>query len=212
MGKQIGIDLGTTNSVACFYDGRETRILLNTFQEELTPSVVALHRLDESDPGQTVVGRSAVSQAKLYPRDTIYSIKRLMGRTFKKREVQDWRARVNYEIVEDERGRAAVMLGGQRKTPEEISAEILKNIKSYAERVLGEPVTHAVITVPAYFGEPERAATRDAGRAAGQAALARADRRSHRLWHRSQAGSAPGAGLRPGWRHVRHQHPIGGPG
>jgi molecular chaperone DnaK len=167
MGKHIGIDLGTTNSVACFYDGRETRIPLSLFQEEMTPSAVALDRLDEEDLGTIVVGRSAVSQAKLYPRDTIFSIKRLMGRPFKARDVQEWKARANYEIVEDERGRAAVMLGGQRKTPEEISAEILKRIKSDAERELGEPVTHAVITVPAYFGETEQAATRDAGRAAG---------------------------------------------
>jgi molecular chaperone DnaK len=168
MGRQIGIDLGTTNSVACFCDG-EPRVLLNTFQEELTPSVVAFHRFDETEEGEHAVGRSAVSQAKLFPKDTIFSIKRLMGRPFKKPEVQSWKSRVSYSIVEgeDSGGRAAVMMGGKPYSPEEISALILKYVKSYAERVLGEEVTHAVITVPAYFGDPERAATHEAGRRAG---------------------------------------------
>lgn len=170
MAKAIGIDLGTTNSVACYFDGREVKVLLNTYHEELTPSVVAFQRLDEEEDGEIVVGQPAVSQAKLYPRDTIYSIKRLMGRRFANEKVQEWRSKVTYDVVEATepvKGMAAVTMGGKTYMPEDISAMILKHIKSYAEKALGDQITHAVITVPAYFGEPERAATRDAGLKAG---------------------------------------------
>jgi molecular chaperone DnaK len=172
MGKAIGIDLGTTNSVACFFDGREAKVLLNTYQEELTPSVVADHTLDDDDGADKsiAVGRAAVAQARLFPRDTIYSVKRLMGRRFNAEKVQEWKSRVTYQVVETQapvKGLAAVEMGRQVYLPEDISKLILENIKSYAEKVLGEEVTHAVVTVPAYFGDLERAATREAGRKAG---------------------------------------------
>jgi molecular chaperone DnaK (HSP70) len=171
MGKSIGIDLGTTNSVACYYDGRAYQVLLNAYHEELTPSVV-------SDPGSTdndeesevTVGRRAVSQAKIYPSDTIFSIKRLMGRNFADESVQKWQRLVNYRIEESKEpvaGLASVMMGGKLYAPEAISALVLGEIKRYSETALGSEVTHAVVTVPAYFNEPQRAATREAGRRAG---------------------------------------------
>jgi molecular chaperone DnaK (HSP70) len=170
MGKAIGIDLGTTNSVAAYLDGDEPRILLNSYSEELTPSVVSLQRLDEQDQGDLVVGSSAVSQARAYPRDTIFSVKRLMGRPFHDDDVRRWKAKVSYEVIESQspvQGMAAVVMGGKPYMPPDISAMILRNIKQAAEKILGDEVTHVVITVPAYFGEPERRATRDAGRLAG---------------------------------------------
>ena len=170
MHRAIGIDLGTTNSVACIFDGGSPRILLNPHHEELTPSVVLLEKLDDDDPGTVLVGRPAVNQAKLFPDDTIFSIKRLMGRPFSHENVQKMKERANYRIVESAEpvsGLAAVMLGGECRLPEDISAEVLREIKKYSELALGGEVTHAVITLPAYFGEPERAATREAGRKAG---------------------------------------------
>jgi molecular chaperone DnaK len=170
MARAIGIDLGTTNSAACVVEGGEPRILLNTYNEELTPSIVAFQRYEDDERGDTVVGTAAREQAKLFARDTIVSIKRLMGRPFSDANVQKQKERVSYEIVEAEepnRGLAAVRMGGQVMLPQEVSGLILADIKRSAEVSLGEPVTHAVITVPAYFGEPERAATRDAGHKAG---------------------------------------------
>jgi molecular chaperone DnaK (HSP70) len=171
MGKAIGIDLGTTNSVACFFDGQQARVLLNSQQEELTPSVVGFEPAEEDGGVANFhVGRTAVNQAKLYPADTIYSIKRLMGKRFADPWVQRWMKKVSYQIVETaepDPGLAAVLLGGQERRPEDVSAMILAEIKRACETVLKDEVTHAVITVPAYFGEPEKAATREAGRRAG---------------------------------------------
>jgi len=132
MGKAIGIDLGTTNSVACFFDGREAKVLLNTYQEELTPSVVADHTLDDDDGADKsiAVGRAAVAQARLFPRDTIYSVKRLMGRRFNAEKVQEWKSRVTYQVVETQapvKGLAAVEMGRQVYLPEDISKLILEN-------------------------------------------------------------------------------------
>jgi molecular chaperone DnaK len=167
MGKAIGIDLGTTNSVACYFDGNRAQVLLNANNQELTPSVVSDHRFDEKP--EIVIGQVAVNGAELYPEDTIYSIKRLMGQQFDNEKVQKQKALVNYRIVESDepKGRANVMMGGRQYAPEEISAFILAEIKSYSETVSGEEVTHAVITVPAYFGEPQFEATRQAGEKAG---------------------------------------------
>lgn len=172
MGIAIGIDLGTTNSVACYYDGNnQPRVLLNANHEELTPSVVSYQAFDEDDDdAELVVGRPAVNGAKMYHQNTIYSIKRLMGRRFDDKNVQKWKKRINYTIAESqepEPGLATVMMGGKQYLPEEISAMILSSIKKYSETALGEEVTHAVITIPAYFGEPERRATKEAGKKAG---------------------------------------------
>ncbi|HEV2963277.1 MAG TPA: Hsp70 family protein [Candidatus Angelobacter sp.] len=168
MGKAIGIDLGTTNSVACFFDGAQQRVLLNTQNEELTPSVVMCLPLD--DQGEVLVGRSAVSQAKLSPEDAIFSIKRLMGRPYNHEKVQHLKERVAYKVVESTesvKGSVAVIMGGRQYLPEDISALILKDIKQYSEQVLNGKITHAVITVPAYFSDPQIAATRQAGLKAG---------------------------------------------
>ena len=168
MGNAIGIDLGTTNSAACFQNG-EPRIQLSPHHEELTPSVVCCEKLDEDDDGTILVGRSAANQARLFPRNTIFSIKRLMGRPFEHENVQKLKDLANYEIVEstEPAGLAAVRMGDRVYLPEEVSALILAEIKRYSQTALSQEVTHAVITVPAYFGEPERAATREAGRKAG---------------------------------------------
>jgi molecular chaperone DnaK len=170
MGKAIGIDLGTTNSVACFCDASGPKILRNTWHEQLTPSVVAVHRSAPGEAPNVVVGRPAVNKAPVYPRDTVYSVKRLMGRAFQDEKVQQWSRRVAYEVtesIEPPRGLAWVRMGGVQYSPEQISGKILENIKNYASTALKDGVTHAVITVPAYFGDAERAATRDAGRVAG---------------------------------------------
>lgn len=170
MGKSIGIDLGTTNSAAAFYD-REIRILPTRMHEPLTPSVVSYRKSRrEGRPGEILVGRAAVGNARLAPKDTIFSIKRLMGRTFDEPKVQEARDRLSYELVEsddaDDRG-VRVLLNDEPYTPVEISAMILRQIKEDAELALGVEVTHAVITVPAYFEERQRAATREAGLQAG---------------------------------------------
>lgn len=170
MGKAIGIDLGATNSVACYFDGRAARVLLNSQQEELTPSVVGCEVFAQGEPAVLHVGRSAVNQAKLYPRDTVFAVKRLMGRRFDDERVRRWGEKVGYEIVEanePNQGLAAVMMGDKQYLPEEISALIVKEIKRYSEAELGDEVTHAVITVPAYFGAAQRAATLEAGHLAG---------------------------------------------
>ncbi|HEV2963082.1 MAG TPA: Hsp70 family protein, partial [Candidatus Angelobacter sp.] len=170
MSKAIGIDLGTTNSVACYFDGHAPRVLLNANHEELTPSVVGLQQFDPDEEAEILVGRPAVSQAKLYPADTIFSIKRLMGRKYGSEDVQRWREKVAYKVVEAQSpsaGLAAVVLGEKQYLPEDISALILREVRSYSRTSLSDDITHAVITVPAYFGEPERAATREAGKKAG---------------------------------------------
>lgn len=170
MAKAIGIDLGTTNSVAAVFDGSTPKVLLNTQNEKLTPSVVSAESFEGEDEMEIFVGRTAASQAKLYPKDTIFSIKRLMGRPFSNEKVQQWREKVSFEIQESSEpvaGLATVMMGGQAYLPEDVSALILKEVKSYSETALGTEVTHAVVTVPAYFKEPERAATREAGKKAG---------------------------------------------
>ncbi len=170
MGKAIGIDLGTTNSVAAVSDGQTQRVLLNTQHEELTPSVVSCESFEEEGEKEFFVGRTAVAQAKLNPKDTIYSIKRLMGRPLSNEHIQQWKDKVPFEIEESSEpvaGLATVVMGGESYLPEDISAMVLKEIKRYSETALGTDVTHAVVTVPAYFGEPERAATREAGKKAG---------------------------------------------
>lgn len=170
MGKAIGIDLGTTNSVACYFDGVRTLVLVNSQNEELTPSVVMSEPFAEEEPTNILVGRPAVNQARLSPEDAISSIKRLMGRPYSHEKVQQLKDTVAYRVVESTdpvRGQAAVMMGGKQYLPEDISAMVLTEIKKYSGHALGKEVTHAVITVPAYFGQPQIAATRNAGLKAG---------------------------------------------
>lgn len=162
MGKTIGIDLGTTLSVVAVVEGGEPKVITNTEGERLTPSVVAIDK-----KGERMVGLLAKRQAITNPENTIFSIKRLMGRKFKDTVVQNDIKRLPYKIVEASNGDAHVMMGGRAYSPPEISAMILQKLKADAEAYLGETVTDAVITVPAYFNDSQRQATKDAGKIAG---------------------------------------------
>ena len=160
MGRIIGIDLGTTNSVVAIMEGKEPKVITNEEGGRLTPSVVAF-----DDKGEVLVGQIARRQAITNPENTVYSIKRFMGRKFE--EVQEEAKRVPYKIVRAPNGDAAVEIRGKRYSPQEISARILAKLKTAAEAYLGEKITEAVITVPAYFNDAQRQATKDAGRIAG---------------------------------------------
>ncbi|NOS36311.1 MAG: Hsp70 family protein, partial [Deltaproteobacteria bacterium] len=162
MGKIVGIDLGTTNSVVAVMEGGEPKVIVNEEGSRITPSVVAFTK-----DGESLVGQVAKRQAVTNPEDTIFSIKRLMGRTHD--EVTEEMKMVPYRVVKDDQGRVAVDVANMKKkyTPPEISAYILQKLKRAAEAYLGEPVTEAVITVPAYFNDSQRQATKDAGTIAG---------------------------------------------
>ena len=162
MGKTIGIDLGTTLSVVAVIEGGEPKIINNAEGERLTPSIVAIDK-----KGERLVGLLAKRQAITNPDNTIFSIKRLMGRKFKDAEVQYDIKHLPYKIVEAPNGDAHVMLAGKAYSPPEISAMILQKLKTDAEAYLGDKVTEAVITVPAYFNDSQRQATKDAGKIAG---------------------------------------------
>ena len=162
MGKAIGIDLGTTNSVVAVVIGGEPVVIPNQEGQRTTPSVVAF-----TDKGERLVGQVAKRQAITNPENTIFSIKRLMGRKYNSQEVQEAKKRLPYKIVEAPNGDAHVEVMGKRYSPPEISAMILQKLKQAAEDYLGESVTEAVITVPAYFDDSQRQATKDAGRIAG---------------------------------------------
>ncbi len=160
MGKTIGIDLGTTNSVVAIMEGREPKVLTNEEGSRLTPSVVAFTK-----DGERLVGQVAKRQAITNPERTIYSIKRFMGRRFE--EVTEEIKLVPYKVVRGPNGDARVEIDGKQYSPPEISAQILLKLKRAAENYLGEKVTEAVITVPAYFNDAQRQATKDAGEIAG---------------------------------------------
>lgn len=162
MGKAIGIDLGTTNSVVAAVVGGEPVVIPNQEGNRTTPSVVAI-----TEKGERLVGQIAKRQAITNPENTIFSIKRLMGRKYNSSEVEHAKKRLPYKIVAAENGDAHVEIRGKRYSPPEISAMILQKLKQAAEDYLGEPVTDAVITVPAYFDDSQRQATKDAGRIAG---------------------------------------------
>jgi len=163
MGKIIGIDLGTTNSVVAVMEGGEPVVIPNAEGGRLTPSVVAVN----PKTGERLVGQVAKRQAITNPENTIFSVKRLMGRKFNDPEVQKARKVLPYKIIERPNGDAWVVMGGKEYSPPEISAMILRKLKEDAEQYLGEPVTEAVITVPAYFNDSQRQATKDAGEIAG---------------------------------------------
>ena len=162
MGKIIGIDLGTTNSVVAVMEGGEPKVIVNEEGSRLTPSVVAFTK-----DGEILVGQVAKRQAVTNPENTIFSIKRFMGRNYD--EVTEEMKMVPYRVMKDEYGRAVIEVPNMKKTynPPEISAFILQKLKKAAEAYLGEPVTEAVITVPAYFNDAQRQATKDAGKIAG---------------------------------------------
>jgi molecular chaperone DnaK len=162
MGKVIGIDLGTTNSCVAIMSGGDPAVIANAEGSRTTPSVVAI-----TDKGERLVGQIAKRQAITNPENTIYSVKRLMGRKFRNREVQDAMKRLPYKVLEADNGDAHVEIRGKRYSPAEVSAMILQKMKQTAEDYLGEKVTEAVITVPAYFDDSQRQATKDAGQIAG---------------------------------------------
>ncbi len=160
MGKIIGIDLGTTNSVVAIMEGKEPKVIPNEEGGRLTPSVVAF-----DEKGEVLVGQIARRQAITNPENTIYSVKRFMGRKFD--EMQDEIKRVPYKVVRASNGDCAIEIRGKKYSPQEISARVLMKLKQAAEAYLGEKVTEAVVTVPAYFNDAQRQATKDAGRIAG---------------------------------------------
>ena len=162
MGKIIGIDLGTTNSCVSVMEGSSPKVIENAEGARTTPSIVAY-----KDDGEILVGTTAKRQAVTNPKNTIYAVKRLIGRKFDEKEVQKDIHLMPYQIVKADNGDAWVEVRGQKLAPQQISAEILRKMKKTAEDYLGEPVTEAVITVPAYFNDSQRQATKDAGRIAG---------------------------------------------
>ncbi|RUS68181.1 Chaperone protein DnaK [Saezia sanguinis] len=162
MGKIIGIDLGTTNSCVAIMEGTTPKVIENSEGARTTPSVIAYQ-----DDGEILVGASAKRQAVTNPKNTVYAVKRLIGRKFTDAEVQKDLNLMPYSIVAADNGDAWVEISGKKLAPQQISAEILRKMKKTAEDYLGETVTEAVITVPAYFNDAQRQATKDAGRIAG---------------------------------------------
>ena len=162
MGKIIGIDLGTTNSCVAVLDGDKPRVIENAEGDRTTPSIIAY-----TNDGETLVGQSAKRQAVTNPTNTLFAIKRLIGRRFQDKEVQRDIDIMPFKIVGADNGDAWVEAKGEKMAPPQISAEVLKKMKKTAEDYLGEEVTGAVITVPAYFNDSQRQATKDAGRIAG---------------------------------------------
>lgn len=162
MGKIIGIDLGTTNSCVAIMDGTQSRVLENAEGDRTTPSIIAY-----TQDGETLVGQPAKRQAVTNPQNTLFAIKRLIGRRFQDEEVQRDVKIMPYKIVAADNGDAWLDVKGSKMAPPQISAEVLKKMKKTAEDYLGETVSEAVITVPAYFNDAQRQATKDAGRIAG---------------------------------------------
>ena len=162
MGKIIGIDLGTTNSCVSIMEGNTTKVIENSEGARTTPSIVAYQ-----EDGEVLVGASAKRQAVTNPKNTLYAIKRLIGRKFTEKEVQKDIDLMPYSIVAADNGDAWVEVRGKKISAQQVSADILRKMKKTAEDYLGEPVTEAVITVPAYFNDAQRQATKDAGRIAG---------------------------------------------
>lgn len=162
MGKIIGIDLGTTNSCVSIMEGNTTRVIENSEGARTTPSIVAYQ-----EDGEILVGASAKRQAVTNPRNTLYAVKRLIGRKFTEKEVQKDIDLMPYKIVAADNGDAWIEVRGNKLSAQQVSADILRKMKKTAEDYLGEAVTEAVITVPAYFNDAQRQATKDAGRIAG---------------------------------------------
>src|SRR5712691_2546531 len=166
MAKVIGIDLGTTNSCVAIMEGGDPVVIANSEGSRTTPSVVAF-----TDSGERLVGQIAKRQAITNPTNTVFAIKRLMGRRYDDPEVQKAIKVLPYKVIKNDDGAAWVEIRGKKYSPAEISAFILQKMKQTAEDYLGEKVTEAVITVPAYFNDSQRQATKDAGRIAGLSVL-----------------------------------------
>src|SRR6266852_548823 len=162
MAKIIGIDLGTTNSCVAVMEGGKPKVIENSEGARTTPSVVAY-----TDSGEILVGAPAKRQAVTNAKNTIFAVKRLIGRRFEEKEVQKDIGLMPYKIVRADNGDAWVEVRGKKVAPQQVSAEILRKMKKTAEDYLGEEVTEAVITVPAYFNDSQRQATKDAGKIAG---------------------------------------------
>lgn len=162
MGKAIGIDLGTTNCCVCVLEGGAVQIVPNKEGGRTTPSVVGF-----TDKGERLVGQIAKRQAVTNASNTVYAVKRLIGRKFNSPEVERTRETSAFEIVDSPNGDARVRVQGRSYSPPELSGILLQRLKAAAEDFLGEPVTDAIITVPAYFDDSQRQATKDAGKIAG---------------------------------------------
>ena len=162
MSRVIGIDLGTTNSCVAIMEGSQAKVLENSEGARTTPSIVAFLENNEK-----LVGQSAKRQAVTNAQDTIFAAKRLIGRTFEDNTVKKDINKVPYKIVSSEKGEAWIEAKGEKYSPAQISAFILQKMKETAEKYLGQEVTKAVITVPAYFNDAQRQATKDAGKIAG---------------------------------------------
>ena len=162
MGKIIGIDLGTTNSCVAIMEGNTTKVIENSEGARTTPSIIAYQ-----EDGEVLVGASAKRQAVTNPRNTVYAAKRLIGRKFTEKEVQKDIDLMPFKIAAADNGDAWIEVRGKKMAPPQVSAEVLRKMKKTAEDYLGEEVTEAVITVPAYFNDSQRQATKDAGRIAG---------------------------------------------
>jgi len=162
MSKIIGIDLGTTNSCVSIMEGSQPKVLENAEGARTTPSVVAF-----TDDGEKLVGQPAKRQAVTNPENTIFAVKRLIGRNFEDQTVKKDIAAAPFKIVNSEKGDAWIEAKGEKYSPSQISAFILQKMKETAEKYLGQEVTKAVITVPAYFNDAQRQATKDAGKIAG---------------------------------------------
>jgi len=162
MGKMIGIDLGTTNSCVAIMEGGKPKVIENSEGDRTTPSIVAFTK-----DGEVLVGQSAKRQAVTNPQNTVAAVKRLIGRKFVDDVVKKDMSMVSYKVVKADNGDAWVEVQGKKMAPPEVSARVLMKMKKTAEDYLGEVVTEAVITVPAYFNDSQRQATKDAGRIAG---------------------------------------------
>ena len=158
MGRIIGIDLGTTNSCVSVMENGVAKIIENAEGGRTTPSIIAY-----TNDGEILVGQAAKRQSVTNPHNTLYAVKRLIGRRFDESVVQKDIQMVPYKIVKADNGDAWVEVKGEKMAPPQISAEVLKKMKKTAEDYLGEPVTEAVVTVPAYFNDSQRQATKDAG-------------------------------------------------
>ncbi len=207
MGKVIGIDLGTTNSCVAVMEGGEPVVIPNSEGSRTTPSMVAF-----TDAGERLVGQIAKRQAVTNPENTVFSVKRLMGRRFDSPECKRAITMVPYRVVASHNGDAWVEIRGKQYSPPEISALVLTKMKQTAEDYLGEPVTEAVVTVPAYFNDGQRQATKDAGRIAGLNVLRiinepTAAALAYGLDKKDEGKLEKRRRLRPGRRHLRYLHP-----
>ena len=205
MSKVIGIDLGTTNSCVAVMEGGQPKVIENSEGMRTTPSIVAF----TDDGNEKIVGIAAKRQGVTNPENTLFAIKRLIGRRYEDPMVEKDKGLVPYQIVKGDNGDAWVESHGKKYSPSQISADILIKMKETAEAHLGSTVSQAVITVPAYFNDAQRQATKDAGKIAGLEVSAhnqRTDRGGARLRSRQKESGPHHRGLRPWRRHLRCLH------